>query len=462
MKVKNSENSKVSLADQLSKLNKEELVTLLVHFSEEIKEVEQLLTLKFQDASSSEALASYKKMIRSHIKQNADRRGFVDYRSVSKAVVGAEMVMAKAEDVLERGLHLPAVQINFCVLHEMGDLLQSSDDSDGIVGDMIKQCLQFFDGVNSDLENMSSRDRADIFQLLLKESTHRNLEGWSEWQLSLMESALCLITNDKERAQWEQQLARLVNATNSSYIAEQVVLLQYQVIEKLDSPEEAATFLHANLNFSDFRKMAIDDAMQQQQWDKALKLVEEGERKDAGGLVDRWKKIRFDIYKATQQLDKQIVLAREFVSQGEYAFYVILQELSDKDEWQVERERILNELEHSRGWQTESLYRRLLTQEKETERLLHYVQKYNIYITEYYPYLVDEYGEEVHDLFVRYILRESADSTNRNQYRKVCQLVRHMIKAVGGDRAEKVVGQLRLAYPKRVAFIDELDKIKFN
>jgi hypothetical protein len=74
MKVKSIENSKVSLVDQLSKLNKEELVALLVHFSEEIKGVEQLLTLKFQDASSSEALTSYKKMIRTHIKQNADRR----------------------------------------------------------------------------------------------------------------------------------------------------------------------------------------------------------------------------------------------------------------------------------------------------------------------------------------------------------------------------------------------------
>ncbi|CAN7174744.1 hypothetical protein LJR153_000318 [Paenibacillus sp. LjRoot153] len=45
---------------------------------------------------------------------------------------------------------------------------------------------------------------------------------------------------------------------------------------------------------------------------------------------------------------------------------------------------------------------------------------------------------------------------------KVCQLIRHMIKAVGGDRAEKLVTHFRLKYPNRSAFIDELDKIKFN
>jgi hypothetical protein len=467
MKVKNSENSKVSLADQLSKLNKEELVALLVHFSEEIKEVEQLLTLKFQDASSSEALTSYKKMIRTHIKQNADRYGFVAYRSVSKAVVGAEMVMVKAEEVLERGQHMPAVKINFCILHEMGDLLQSCDDSDGIVGDMIKQCLGFINHVTSDLESMSSKDRLDLFQLLLKESTHRNLEGWSEWQLSLLESGMLLITNEKERAQWEQQLAKLVkdksSSSYSSFVAEQAALLQYQLIQKLDSPDEAAAFLNNHLDFSDFRKLAIDDAMEQNQWDRALQLVEQGELKDAGsGYVNDWKKCRFEIYQCTHQVEKQIELAEEFVSQGEYSFYMILKELYSKEEWQAVREKILNELEHSRGWQTDVLYRRLLTEDKEIQRLLHYVQKNNRYVVEYYPFLIEGHAEELYDLFVTYITQEAADATNRNQYQKVCQLIRHMIKANGGDRAEKLAGHFKVKYPNRSAFIDELDKMKFN
>ncbi|MGO4499629.1 hypothetical protein AB4114_27450 [Paenibacillus sp. 2RAB27] len=467
MKVKNNENSKVSLADQLSKLNKEELVALLVHFSEEIKEVEQLLTLKFQDSSSSEALTSYKKMIRTHIKQNADRYGFVAYRSVSKAVVGAEMVMVKAEEVLESGQHMPAVQINFCILHEMGDLLQSCDDSDGIVGGMIQQCLGFINQVTSDIESMSSKDRVDLFQLLLKESAHANLEGWSEWQLSILEDGMLLITNEKERAQWEQQLAKLVkdetSSSYSSFVAEQVALLQYKVIQKLDSPEEAATFLQDHLDFSDFRKMAIDDAMEQNQWDRALQLVEQGERQDASkgypGLVNKWKKYQFEIYKCTQQVEKQIELAEEFVSQGEYSFYLILKELYSNDDWQAVRERILNELELSRGWQTDALYRRLLTEEKEIQRLLHYVQKNNSYVVEYYQFLIDEYAEEVYDLFVTYITKEAANATNRNQYKKVCQLIRHMIKANGVDRAEELVQHFRLKYPNRSAFLDELDKI---
>lgn len=335
---------------------------------------------------------------------------------------------------------------------------------------MIQQCLGFISQVASDLESMSSKDRVNLFQLLLKEWAHRNLEGWSEWQLSLLESGILLITNEKERTQWEQQLAKLVkeetSSSYSSFVAEQVALLQYKVIQKMDSPEEAATFLNDHLDFSDFRKLAIDDAMEQNQWDRAMQLVEQGERQDASkgypGLVNKWKKCRFEIYKCTHQVEKQIELAEEIVSQGEYSFYLILKELYSNDNWQAVRERILNELGQRRGWQTDVLYRRLLTEEKEIQRLLHYVQKNNSYVVEYYPFLIAEYAEEVYDLFVTYITQEAADATKRNQYQKVCQLIRHMIKANGVDRAEKLVQHFRLRYPNRSAFIDELDKIKFK
>ena len=54
---------KKNIADQLSKLSKDELITLLVHFSKEIKEVEQALSLKFINVDHKEGLNQYKKAI---------------------------------------------------------------------------------------------------------------------------------------------------------------------------------------------------------------------------------------------------------------------------------------------------------------------------------------------------------------------------------------------------------------
>lgn len=54
--------TKKNMADHLSKLSKDELVELLVHFSNEITEVEQALSLKFMDAGNKESLNHFKKM----------------------------------------------------------------------------------------------------------------------------------------------------------------------------------------------------------------------------------------------------------------------------------------------------------------------------------------------------------------------------------------------------------------
>ncbi|MCY9692280.1 SWIM zinc finger family protein [Paenibacillus alginolyticus] len=468
---KSKPSSKVNLTDELSKLSKEDLVALLVHFSEEIKEVDHLLTLKFHDSSSDEGLAQYKKLIQSYVKMNSDRHGFVSYRNVSSAVTGAELVMEKAEEELEKGQRLSAVKISFCILHEMGELLRSCDDSDGIVGGMIQQCLDLVHDVACDLESNSEPDRSAMLQLLLKEAFHTNLEDWSEWQLSLLQSGACLIKNDKERTEWEQQVVKLEekekrNSSYGSYIAENVAKLRYQVIQKFDGEEQAMKFLQDHLEFTAFRKMAIVTAMEHQQYDKALLLAEEGERHDTRkgypGLVDQWKRFRYDIYQLTHQVENQKKLAEEFVVSGEYSYYEQLKELFSKDEWSSVYERILSNLENNQrgNWRVDSLYTQLLIEEKETRRLLNYVNTHKSYVVDFYKHLVGEHAEEVFGLFVQHIVEEAARATNRKAYQKVCQIIRQLIKAKGSVHAEKLIQQFRLVYPNRAAFMDELQKIK--
>lgn len=410
-------------------------------------------------------------MIRSSIKQNSDRHGFVAYRNVPGAVVGAEKVMLKAEEALEKEHHLRSVEICFCVMHEMGDLLQACDDSGGIVGGLIQECLDAVHHSVSQLESISVSDRQDMFHLLLKEATHPSLEGWGEWQLSLLEGAAYLIASPAQRAMWENLLNGMENhekstSSYSSYFSEHAAQLRYQVIQTFDGDSEALKFLQDHLDMTAFRKIAIEDAIKNLHFDKALLLAEQGEHKDAinghPGLVNQWKHYRYEIYGQTRQVRLQIKLAEEFTLEGDYKYYLRLKELYSKDEWAVVFERLLEKLEHDyyRNWRTDSLYTRVLIEEKETRRLLEYVRNNKRTVVDYYTHLVGEYAEEVFLFFVEIILEETAQSSNRKQYQKVCGMIRHLIKAVGEVHATKVIDQLRLAYPNRPALIDELQKIK--
>jgi len=462
---------KKNFSDQLSKLNKNELIELLVKFANNIEEVEQELSLKFISVDNKEGLSQYKKLIRSSIKQSSDRHGFVSYRDVSYAVTGAEKVLVKAEEALERGHHLRAVEISFCIIHELGELLQSCDDSDGHVGGLIEVCLKLVHSTASQFEDNSFKDRSALFQLLLKEVFHPNLEGWNEWQLSLMESAIYLITNTKEKGLWSHTIDRLESHERkkysySFYFSEEAARLRYQVIHKLEGESQALSFLHANLGISVFRKMAIEDAIKNLQFDRALELAEQGEEKDTvqnyPGLVDKWKKYRYEIYKQTHQVEHQIKLAEEFAISGDYNYYLCLKELHSKEDWETVYEGLLDKLEANCGvsWNTASLYTRVIIEEKETSRLLKYVYKHKRTLVDYYPHLIGEYAEEVFLLFAQVISEEAARSSNRNEYRRVCGMIGHLIKAGGKDQAKKIIEQLRLTYLKRTALLDELQKVK--
>ena len=286
-----------------------------------------------------------------------------------------------------------------------------------------------------------------------------------------MESASYLITNAAEKDLWSNLIERLEshernNSSYSSYFSEEAARLRYQVIQKHEGDSQASKFLQDHLDITIFRKMAIEDAIRNLQFDKALELAEQGEQKDTiqgyPGLVSQWKKYRYEIYELTHQADHQIKLAEEFAVSGDYSYYLRLKELYSKDEWDAAYKELLDKLEINcdRNWNTASLYTRVLTEEKETQRLLKYVHKHKRTLMDYYPYLIGEHTEEVFLLFTEIIVEETARSSNRNEYRKVCGIIRHLIKAGGEAQAKKTIDELCLTYRNRPALMDELQKIK--
>ncbi|WP_152619317.1 hypothetical protein [Cohnella kolymensis] len=181
--------------------------------------------------------------------------------------------------------------------------------------------------------------------------------------------------------------------SHHSYFVEHAALLRYRLIQNFDDSDIAAEFLAKNLKYPEFRRVAISDALAEQRYEEALQLTEEGERLDTRngfpGLVNEWKKLRYEVYRLTYRIDMQRQLAEELALDGEYSYYQSLQELYDTQEWPAVRDRILTELEKGgRGWHAHDLYTNLLIEEKETARLLRYVQKHHRSVSEYYPHLV--------------------------------------------------------------------------
>lgn len=71
-----------------------------------------------------------------------------------------------------------------------------------------------------------------------------------------------------------------------------------------------------------------------------------------------------------------------------------------------------------------------------------------------------DYPEQIYVLCVNDVKRSCAQATDRRMYRKVCKDIKQLIKWKGSDYARELIAELKQAYPRRPALIDELEKVE--
>jgi len=160
----------------------------------------------------------------------------------------------------------------------------SSDDSSGTIGGVIEQGFSLIDEI-IDTTEFNISQKGVIFENLMKEASHRRYDGWSDWRLNFLESCSRISDTSKLRNKLEKHMALLRKKENSdswigSYFAEKVNQIRYNMILQNDGEQKALEFIEQNLQFSSFRKMTIERAMKNNDYEQVIKLTLDGEAKD--------------------------------------------------------------------------------------------------------------------------------------------------------------------------------------
>ncbi len=464
--VEGSQGSKpFDLEEVLSLRSKEVLIDFLIELADEDDEIKKRMALHFDNATGDDDLRKAVSLIRSYINKNADRHGFVHYRDTMEATRGAELVIEKAKRVLEQGNWIHAFDLSLCVIREMIELIGNADDSDGSVGGVIYEGYHFIRELVQ-TSALSDSTKEVLFNKLLEEANHERYDDWTEWRLELLESCSMLAVLPTLRNQLESRLHALAehddkNGSGTGYFNEQVNLIRYGLILKHEGQTAALAFIKQHLHYSGFRKIAIENALHQQDYVQVIELALEGEAKDKHlrGLVNDWRKYRYRAYESLSRLEEQRALAIDFILQGEYDFYLELKRTYESMEWPSIYPKILEQYDNDRYFSQET-YTRILIEESEWQKLLAYVQDRPSTLERYYQHLLPMYKEEVYTLFVRYIEQNAAAASNRKDYRQVCAIIRKLKKAGGAEEAADIKEKLYLKYANRPAFRDELTKIR--
>ena len=447
----------------LSERTKDELIEFLLDIASENEEIKQRIELNFGDENDDDEISKSIMLIRTFIRSNSDRHGFVAYGDTYKAVKGADLVLEKARFAFEKNKNIFAVGLALCVIHEMMDLLDGADDSDGVVGGVIEESFTFINEIIQD-EELSPDDKESIFKKLIEEASNGRYDGWTDWRLDLLGSCSALADTLVLRNKLENHLVSVMrnekgDSWSANYFAEKVNLIRYHMVEQHDGQKKAQEFIEQNLQYSNFRKMAIESALKKKEYNLVIKLTLDGEVKDKDkrGLVNDWKKYRYKAYQLTGKLDEQRGLAMDFILDENFEYYKELKSTYDSGEWLSVYPKIIFLLENQK--KTYDIYTRILVEEGEKQKLLEYVKGKPSSVENFFKHLIPEFKEEVYALFMQYIEQAAARAGNRKDYQGVCAIIRNLKKAGGKEQALEIKQKLFIKYINRPAFKDELSKV---
>jgi len=449
---------KPKLEDVLGKLDKQTLLSIVLEFAGRDRGVKEELLMRYSD--KTDAVSYAKGVIKSSIK-SVTRRGFVEYGDTGRATDGAYTVLEMADDLLAAKDVVTSISLCTVVLDEMMDLLDMCDDSDGDVGGAISEAIEYIKKSTSDI-SLQDKDVEKLFDIIYKHAMKSMYNGWTDWRIQILAACVTLCKSSVNRSKLEAYLADQASVRSSewghNYELGAKQKLQYEIIRKFDGDAATESFIEQHMENSDFRRIAIQNAIAGKQYEKALKLCLDGEKKDQSyaGLVSKWKNFRYVIYEKAKDAEAQKILAEELLLNGDFDYFIKLKALYKNDEWQPVLQEILEILgdKDHRG-----VYVKILIHEKLKIRLLDYCKQNIYYITELYPHLLPECKTDVGTIFLKYIRHQAAGASDRGMYRKVCDLIRHYKKACGSVALE-IRDELTIQYPKRPAFLDELGKVK--
>ncbi|MBS5938648.1 hypothetical protein [Clostridium sp.] len=455
---------KGKIDDLLSSLTKEELIFMVRDLINEYEGLEEKILFKYVKLEEDEEIKKNKKYLSDIVKRYGSGRRFVSWRECGKFAEEVSEVLSSAQRYyFDTSKALVAIDTSIAVIRKMISAIQYMDDSNGDIGNVINESILLIGETCINTSEFSQKEKTQIFNKLLNEADNTIYDGWEDWRLSVINNCIYFCDDEKLRIKFQNKLDNMLENYSDDwsgrYNKEKLLGIKLKIISNYGADEEENEFIESNIKYSGFRELLINKCIENNEYDRVLKLAEEGELhdKEYKGLVSKWKQYRYIAYKNLNIVDKKKELARELFLNGDMSFYNELKEIHIND-WgnyylELKKEFKENKLDRL------NIYSEMLIKENDLAELLQFCKEDVRRIEIYDELLIKDYRDDVNVMYKFLIEKMSEMASNRKEYKKVCKVIKRYINLLGEIDAYKIVKELKKKYQKRPAFIDELGKI---
>lgn len=369
-----------------------------------------------------------------------------------------------SRNLMELGNPEPALAVGVQIMEALGEVIEEyqPDDSDGYASDIYETAKELIFAAAKH-PKMTRETLTDYFNEIENNSDIESLHdyGFDSKEELLLELAL-LVKSPEERL---EMLDQFIASCNREYDLTKLVKQKIEALLELGRIADAHKTIQHYINLPQIRSMAVDNALAEKDYQKALSLIEIGitiAREDHYYGTERdWLKRKLEVYAATGERDKQIETAKElFVSCGfSMEYYSTLKILVPQREWKrLLFDTIDSASQKSRDYNTDSIAA-IYIKESEGERLYNLVvkgAKTHIHnLDKYAEYLKKDHSEEILQIYNSKLRLEAAQGTGRDRYESIARSMKVMQKLEGGMSAAHGLAEFfRQTYRNRPAMME--------
>ena len=410
-------------------------------------------------------LAIVKETLTTSIRSNT-HKGYIGWSSCDNICMDMHDCLDLCEDTFKLGNYKEALEVSTYILVSGVKLASHADSSSGMLTDVVMRSFELIGKYAKRISTQDKQIRDEALTFIIKESKKKAFDGWIEWRYELLRCGICLCDGESAK-KMEKILDVFLESAEQDYYPEyekqKNLVIRYFLHRELHGKEAVKDELYKNINIQELRILAISDALEEKDYGEAERLCGDKAKKEEGWHYRRndpedWNNILFRIYEKSGNVDKQIAQAKKILFLGNESFWDVLKEIYSKEGiWETQRVQLLEKLKNSGK---AICYRSVLVKENEKKRLLNDLTENPFDIFYYGQFLVMDYPEQIYVLCVNDVKRSCAQATDRRMYRKVCKDIKQLIKWKGSDYARELIAELKQAYPRRPALIDELEKVE--
>ena len=464
-KIKKKKTVSEQVDELLEKLSHDNLKDYIKEQCVKDSSFRQLFLANFAYLVIPESQALYAKQIHAILSTSADRDGFIGYSEARFAGNAVYDLVQRAEKLVEMSNYQTAMFMACAVLEEMTEALQYADDSNGDIGGCIDPAVEVLSAIAD--KPLTEELRNELFNYCIASFKKEIFKGW-DWHFSMLDLATSLIKNSEEAKQIHLLLDNIKPSDSDwNWDFKSAQRIRLELISKMEGDEKATQFMEQNIANSDFRKKTIETAISKKDYNKVITLAEEGIRLDdekKPGLANDWRDYLLKVYTSQNDTDNIIKQARYLflnANREKKAYYFLMKKHVRIENWDNFVKLIITDITNKNRWVDYSFIAQIYIWEKSWDKLFDIVKKNASLdkLDSYEKYLMKDYAEEITDLYQTAILNYMVNNMGRDHYQNACRYLRKMIKIGAREKANFVIEQLKVLYPKRKALMEELQKV---